>query len=400
MTYYSTEFNIFFAITLFALLYSFFEFLKYCVSCVYNTSYKYYNDYEYTDYLYDNDVCEKIPEALGDRMKYYERLSQNVYVVEPDMPFIIRIDGRAFSKFTKKFKTYAFDAYGLPYSVELKRIMLLVANDLLHEFRPSTVYTHSDEITLIFNAQDISQNGNYNEHIFGGRTDKLLSLIPSFASVCFSHHLAELGPVFGPVIYDEMNSHHTCYVYKSLIKPSTCSQVQIFDARLLVFPDDKFHEIVNHMMWRSKGDCTRNFISLYCEKYIGKKQIQYMQKDQRLNELKTLGFDLSGNGQYKVDFAMKHGVFMKLNNDDIIKTVFFVFKEYEYSDEMYYFLTEKYADFITSCETDDFFNDDVLVFDSLNYKELFSVNTTDEYTSVVFSVNTTDEYSSLKMCVK
>jgi len=45
-----------------------------------------------------------IPSDLGERMKYYEAKSSNISVVEPEKAFVIRIDGRAFSKYTKAIK--------------------------------------------------------------------------------------------------------------------------------------------------------------------------------------------------------------------------------------------------------------------------------------------------------
>jgi hypothetical protein len=243
--------------------------------------------------------------------------------------------------------------------------MLLTANDLLHEFKPATVYTHSDEITLIFGTQSIKQNGEYTEHIFGGRVDKLLSLVSSFASVAFYKHLNIINAM--EVKNDkDIGEYITADLTKSI---NTCSNTPTFDARLIVFPEGKEYEIVNHMLWRSRGDCTRNFIQLYAEKYIGKKNIHKKNTTDRLALLTERGVDLSGNSEYKVDFAMKHGIFLKTDNDDMIKTVFFVFKNLKYSEEMYEFLTEKFnvAEFNSELDSN------VLIYSSYNYKSLFNI---------------------------
>ena len=41
-------------------------------------------------------------ESLGDRMKDYEK--QQLQFIPPDWPFIVRLDGNSFSKFTKQLK--------------------------------------------------------------------------------------------------------------------------------------------------------------------------------------------------------------------------------------------------------------------------------------------------------
>jgi tRNA(His) 5'-end guanylyltransferase len=172
----------------------------------------------------------------------------------------VRIDGRAFSKITRVLKDTSFKEQGLPYSISFKRAMILTAHDLLHEFGASTAYTHSDEITLVF-CVNKTANGNIVNHMFNGRKTKILTLIAGFASSTFTEHLrkelaTESSDIFSP--YQHVNL--------SLVTPNKCPTVPTFDARLIVFPSKKTYEIVNHMMWRSKGDCVRNFVSMYAEK--------------------------------------------------------------------------------------------------------------------------------------
>jgi tRNA(His) 5'-end guanylyltransferase len=247
-----------------------------------------------------------IPVPLGDRMKYYEKQSESLQTIPANLPFIVRLDGRAFSNFTLQFKK------NLPYSVEFKRAMLGVATDLLHEFKASTVYTHSDEITLIFSEQDFTNNASPS-HIFNGRCSKLLSLISSYASVSFDRHMSKEC--------EQSNIQQ----YK---------HVPTFDARIIVFCEKNKYEIVNHMIWRSKGDCTRNFVSMYAEKYIGKKKIIGVPMIDRIIQLKKMGIDLAENGN--IDFAMKHGTFIKSINGS---NTYHVFKNLKFSLQMLNFLT-------------------------------------------------------------
>ncbi len=90
-------------------------------------------------YTFPKHKAQQIPVDLGERMKYYEKLCLGQDYVPPDHPFVLRLDGRAFSKYTKQFKTIAEKQYGLPYSPEFKRAMLLTTHDLLHEFNACTV---------------------------------------------------------------------------------------------------------------------------------------------------------------------------------------------------------------------------------------------------------------------
>ena len=199
---------------------------------------------------------EDLPISLDERIKYYEEMSQHITTIDPIQPYIVRLDGRSFSRFTKKYKTNE----NVPYSIEFKKAMIQTCHDILHEFRPTTIYTHSDEITLIF-KNAISDNGIIHKHLFGGRTFKIISLISSYASVRFNHNM-------------NITKNSSEFVGSVNV-----NQNPTFDARIIVFPEE--YEILNHMIWRSKGDCTRNFISMFAEKYISKKSIKHLKTNER-----------------------------------------------------------------------------------------------------------------------
>lgn len=305
-----------------------------------------YESYKKTNELYETH--KSIPINLCDRMKYYEELTTQLKVIPPEYPFIVRIDGRFLNKIIKKNKKINCEKNdSLPYSLECKRAMLHTANNLLHEFQPATVYTHSNEITLIFSAQK-------NQHIFGGKVLKIISIISSFASVSFERNLlnecldvSKIGKSVDKQSLEE------------IIKSKNNKSLISFDGKILVFPLDKTYEIANHMIWRSKGDCTRNFIAMYAEKYIGKKEIQCMCISDRIEKLKELKYDLSEESS-DVDYAMKHGVFLKLNNN---KTIFYVFRNLKYSTDMMKFLeTNEVPDNI--CD---------IKYDNTNYGILFNL---------------------------
>ena len=82
--------------------------------------------------------------SLGERMKLYENNCLSTIKIEPFRPFLVRLDGRAFSTFTNGFKK--------PFDFMFTKAMILTTSDLLIEFNAVTGYSHSDEITLIFKA--------------------------------------------------------------------------------------------------------------------------------------------------------------------------------------------------------------------------------------------------------
>lgn len=166
-------------------------------------------------------------ENLSTRMKQYES----------------ELDGRSFSKFTKKFVK--------PFDVVFIKSMCLTVSDLVKEFNANTGYTLSDEITLIFD----SKYPNLLHHLYNGRIQKLLSLTSAYCSVRFNHHLEKL---IEP-IKDNYPSDFIELIYE---------RKQIFDARLLKFNESNIYEILNHQIWRSIYDNERNAILTYTLTYF------------------------------------------------------------------------------------------------------------------------------------
>ncbi|RAP51442.1 MAG: hypothetical protein BZ138_05190 [Methanosphaera sp. rholeuAM270] len=103
-------------------------------------------------------------------MKNYEQFSQ-MKVIQ-DIPLILRLDGRSFSKYTKQLKLEK------PFDDRLRDIFIEVSKDLILEFNPKYVYLFSDEINIFFE-----------EAPFNGRIEKIDSVIASFVSSSFMKHL-------------------------------------------------------------------------------------------------------------------------------------------------------------------------------------------------------------------
>jgi len=288
--------------------------------------------------------CEKkyLNISLGDRMKEYEQISKLITNVNPDESFIIRLDGRSFSKKTKQLKNSAKEA-GMIYSDEFANAMRLTSCDLLAEFKPTTAYSHSDEITLIFPAVMTTENYEnkvlpLTEHDFNGKVFKLLTLTASYASVRFTYHLKN----------QLEKSKSSCYEYYFGNNWDTLT----FDARIMTFPKEKQNgEMLNHMIWRSKQDCYRNFVSMFAEKYFSTKVMNGMSTKQRVDKLKEMGVDLTTDD----NIDMKYGVYVKkMHHKDNEKTqskfVFFSLPELQYNDDYINLLINKTYDETNSCK--------------------------------------------------
>jgi tRNA(His) guanylyltransferase len=220
-----------------------------------------------------SELEDNLMKSLDTRMREYEANSRGVKSVEPNTPFIIRLDGNGFSKFTKNLEK--------PFDVSFSNAMISTCIDLVDKFGASTGYTHSDEITLIFpscNEESV--------HMHGGKTMKLVSLTAAYCSVRFNYHFKTDKSV-------------------------------IFDSRLIVYPEP--YEILNHMLWRSMHDCYRNCVSSYTDKYVGKKKTHGVNVVERIKMLGEVGIDFNN-----VDEHWKHGTYVKRKK--IKKTVEFVSK--------------------------------------------------------------------------
>ena len=121
-------------------------------------------------------------ETLGGRLKGYEK---SVESVVPYNEFLmVRIDGHKFSKYTKGFVK--------PFDEILSKTFEKTTIDLVDKFGAVTGYTQSDEITLVFKPTYKEKDGEIsNNQIFGGRTQKISSLVAAYTTRQFNKHLED-----------------------------------------------------------------------------------------------------------------------------------------------------------------------------------------------------------------
>ena len=178
--------------------------------------------------------------SLGDRMKLYERALDTK--LNPCMNYMIRLDGKNFSKLTRRWKLQKpFDAkFNIAMNSASKALIRLIPNVKL-------VWHGSDEISVWFIFPDV---GN---PFFDGRIQKIISLASSAASVAFNKKLCQL-------------------------LPNTNLEDGIFDARIMQFPNEV--EAANCFIFRQR-DGIRNSISMCADYVIPKSQLFGKNSDEK-----------------------------------------------------------------------------------------------------------------------
>jgi len=173
---------------------------------------------------------------LDVRMKDYE--SRYNYRVMSRGVFAIRLDGKNFSKLTKKLDK--------PFDDDFSYAMNQTAIALCEEFNPKLAYTQSDEITLIFNTTNPDS-----QVVFGGKVQKLVSISAAVATAKFNE--IRNKQYFDEILVDGLLSDDF-----SLEFPKQAT----FDARVIELPNEM--EAFNNVLWRQQ-DATKNSISMVAQ---------------------------------------------------------------------------------------------------------------------------------------
>lgn len=174
--------------------------------------------------------------SLGDRMKEYE----NCYGFKvPNRSYvIIRLDGKGFSKYTKKFEK--------PFDDLLSNVMDAATIELCKYMTPAFAYTQSDEVSLVFSTIDNIDA----EMVFDGKLQKLCSISASKMTATFNKTMLRLLMSF---------KYTPEEIMEKLITGEFPEIDAVFDSRVFVIPD--IREVSNYFVWRQQ-DCTRNSVSM------------------------------------------------------------------------------------------------------------------------------------------
>ena len=161
---------------------------------------------------------------LGDRMKAYEGVETG-RLIAPELPLVVRLDGRAFSTFTRGMEK--------PFDARMSDIMRAVTAHLIEQTGARVGYTQSDEITLILERETPES-----EPIFGGRVFKIVSVLAAMASAKFT------------MLAVEAWSERVARIIPS------------FDCRAFSVPSRD--EAVNALIWREQ-DAARNAVQMVAQ---------------------------------------------------------------------------------------------------------------------------------------
>lgn len=121
--------------------------------------------------------------SINDRIKAYEKEFTGKKI-DASLPFVMRLDGHAFSKFTSGLKS--------PYDYNLHQSFTNTVMYLMKEFHADTAYTHSDEISLLFYPQRTKKDDNWKEPFFGGRIQKMISICSAMCTMFFNKELVNI----------------------------------------------------------------------------------------------------------------------------------------------------------------------------------------------------------------
>jgi tRNA(His) 5'-end guanylyltransferase len=181
--------------------------------------------------------------SLADRMKEYENRDKIQY---PSSSVVVaRIDGRGFSKFTKKFDK--------PFDKKFTHAMIQTTKALVQETCATIGYTQSDEISLIWHTDNPD-----GQLFFNGKVQKLCSVCASIAT-----------------------AHFNDWMHRLKVKTNDNG---LFDCRVFEVPDK--NEAVNYLFYRQR-DAIRNSISMAAHTHFGHKTLMNKSTNEQLEMLKS-----------------------------------------------------------------------------------------------------------------
>lgn len=239
-----------------------------------------------------------IHDALGDRMKEYER--RNQYFLQRRTPVIIRVDGKAFHTFTRGFQK--------PFDEVLGNAMVRTMEYLCQNISGCVFgYVQSDEITLVL--QDYRKLNT--DAWFGYRTDKLCSIAASMATMAFNKFFREEIECRNIKYYFDNKSERKIFPIDDIgVAYSKSAQTgAMFDARCFNIPKE---EVCNCIYWRQL-DATRNSIQMVGQANFSHAELQ----DKSCNEIQDMLHEQRGINWNDFPTRWKRGVaWTKTNGTD------------------------------------------------------------------------------------
>ena len=180
--------------------------------------------------------------SLGDRMKGYENITRNHLISR--MPVILRLDGRAFHTFCKKFAK--------PYDEVMAHSMRATMQYLCEHIQGCVLgYTQSDEITLVLvDYQELNTSSWFDNNI-----QKMVSVAASMATWKFVDAMSR---------FMYLSNQNNPSVYEAALNKGVA-----FDCRAFNIPKE---EVTNCVLFR-QNDAIRNSIQALGQAHFSHKEL-------------------------------------------------------------------------------------------------------------------------------
>jgi tRNA(His) guanylyltransferase len=216
----------------------------------------------------------KDTDDFGDRMKAYEAVETG-RVFNVHLPVYARIDGRAFSTFTR--------GMAKPFDATLIEAMAATAGSLVRHTHARIGHTQSDEISLVWQAE-----GETSDIFFSGKTMKMASVLASLAAATFA----------------------------SAIPAAWRTRLPHFDCRVFQLPSRE--EAANAILWRAM-DARKNAISMVAQSLYSPKQLHGKNQAAMLEMIAERGvtFDAYPEGARLGTFVRRTTEFRMLSPDEL-----------------------------------------------------------------------------------
>ena len=238
---------------------------------------------------------------LKERMLYFRSMTD--YKLYPNSYVLVMLDGRAFSKLTKK-------NYTKPFDIDFVNIMDEVTKYLLKQVgNCKFAYTQSDEITLVLTDFDTITTDSF----FGYRLSKILSVLPSIATSKFNQLVA-------------LNLLKKCSNIEEANEKISDMDLGEFDCKAWNVPS--FNDVYSWLLYRQL-DCVRNSKQQAAQTYLPKRSLLNKNTDEQISML----LNEKGIDWHKYDDGLKFGRFIYKEEIDgrtkpIIKNAFELYEEY------------------------------------------------------------------------
>lgn len=165
-----------------------------------------------------------------------------------------------------------------------------------------------------------------NQQIFGGRVQKMVSLIAGFTTMRFNKHLNDLRfNYYTDEMLKDLNSKDKRKYFETLQEKVGNAY---FDCRMYGIESED--EVYNSVMWRVR-DAEKNSRSMFAQTYCSHKQLQNMNGPTQVEFCKdTTGYDWEQiEDRYKYGILVKREKYMKKTNNPYPKIITMDVREVE-----------------------------------------------------------------------